>query len=223
MKKLLAPFLAIFSASSVAQPTSKVETIDPGTVRYSMPTVAADSLEFAAPSRESFEGAPQFHEDEWSQVEFFPASRLGEIKKLLSEYKPFEQANREQHGWSNIFARRIARHPVVAGSNAVERISKALYAQAGNAPILFVGSGPLGQVKRGFSVPLAPGVVLYGLKNEKGVDVLAAHLSQGADDMALTRAFVSLHGAEGLCLVDWRSQMILVSGGADSDIVVWRP
>lgn len=58
-----------------------------------MPTVAADSIDYVLPTKESFQGAPQFHEDEWAQLEFFPKARLGEIQKMLKEYKSFEAKN----------------------------------------------------------------------------------------------------------------------------------
>jgi hypothetical protein len=33
-----------------------------------------------------------FHEDEWSQVEVCPKSRLVEVQRMLKEYKAFEAA-----------------------------------------------------------------------------------------------------------------------------------
>jgi hypothetical protein len=41
MKKLFAPLLAVFGASTAAEPTPNVTTIDPKVLLYTMPTVAA--------------------------------------------------------------------------------------------------------------------------------------------------------------------------------------
>jgi hypothetical protein len=223
MRKLLAALLAIFGVSSAAQPPSKVEMVDAKSIRYTMPTVAADSLEFTVPTRKSFEGAPQFHEDEWAQLEFFPKSRLDEIKKLLAEYKLFEKAHRGQYGWDQIYARRITRHPIIFGPGAADRLASALDAIPANAPILLTSSSALGQVKGGFTVPLAPKINLYGLNNESGITVLGAHLDSGADDLVLTKAFAKLSAAYDLIFVDWRNQMVLVGVNSNGDVDVWRP
>jgi hypothetical protein len=223
MKRFLAPLLAIFGVSSAAQSQPQITSLDPNTIRYTMPTVAADSLEFIVPTAETFVGAPQFHEDEWSQVEFFPKSRLPEIKKLLTEYKPFELANRGQYGWDKIYARHIERRPVVAGHDAVGRLGSLLGATEGNSPILLTSSSALGQVKGGFTLPIAADINLYGLRDESGITVLGAILNSGADDLKLTKAFITLNNAEQLVLVDWRSQLILVSSQPNGDVDVWRP
>lgn len=188
-----------------------------------MPTVAADSLEFSTPGRESFEGAPQFHEDEWAQLEFFSKSRLEEIKSLLAEYKPFEQAHRMQYGWDQVYARHIVRHPVIAGTDAVDQLAGTLNAIPAGAPILLTSSSALGQVKGGFAVPIASKVNLYGLKNENGITVLGAMLDSGANDLVLTETFAKLNSAHNLILVDWHSQMVLVGVHSNGDIDLWRP
>jgi hypothetical protein len=222
MKKLFAPLLAVFGTSAATAPTPKVATIDSSVVLYSMPTVAADSLEYFVPTQESFKGAPQFHEDEWGQVEFFPKSRLAEIQGLLGKFKRFEQQHRRNSGWDEVFARRIERSTLVSGSDSVSRVASTLSATPGNSPILIAGSSPLGQVKSGFSIAVAPGVHLYGLKSGTTVTMLAALLSQ-ADDMDLVRVFTKLNATEDLVLVDWRSQFMLVSVDAGGRVEMWRP
>lgn len=197
--------------------------VDTESVRYTMPTVSADSIEFSVPTRESFEGAPQFHEDEWAQLEFFPKSRLDEIKQLLAEYKPFEQAHRGQYGWNQIYARRIARHPIIAGADAVDSLAGTLASVPANAPILLTSSSALGQVNDGFTLPIAPKINLYGLRSGSGITVLGAILDSGADDLTLTKIFAKLSTAHDLILVDWRSQMVLIGVHSNGDIDVWRP
>jgi hypothetical protein len=217
MKRLLASLLAAIGASSAPQAATKVETVDINSVRYSMPTVAADSIEYALPTKESFQGAPQFHEDEWAQLEFFQKSRLPEVQKMLKEFKSFERENRTQYGWNKIYARKMSRTSILPAVASLKDLGTIL-----PAPILVTSSKPLGQVKNGFSVKLGENAYLYGLTDGKGATVLAAHLA-GADDMLLTRAFTTLNRKHGLILVDWRQQLVLISVTTAGEIDVWRP
>lgn len=223
MKKLIPAMLAALGIGAATTHAAQVQQVDPKTIRYSMPTVAADSIEFVMPTKESFEGAPQFHEDEWCQLEFYPSARLSEVKRLLVEYKAFELKHRVEHGWTDIYARRIQRSTFVASSSAVDRVAKSIGAANAPAPILITTSSPLGQVKSGFSLRLPGSVLLYGLANEQGINTLAAMVERGGDDLQLTKAFASLNKQTGLVLVDWRSQMVLVSSDPDGGISVWRP
>lgn len=223
MKKLLAPLMALFGAANAEQLKPNVEMIDINAILYTMPTVAADSIEFSVPTPESFVGAPQFHEDEWAQLEFFSESRLGEIQKALSEHKPFEKSHRGQYGWSKIYARHITRQPLFQSSQSLSHIASSFSAELGNSPILVTTSKPLGQVKNGFSFPIAPKVNLYGLSDSSGITVLGAILEPGADDHVLTEVFSKLNTEHNLILVDWRSQMILVAVEPSGQINVWRP
>lgn len=222
MKKLLTSALAALGMASSSQ-AAPVETVDAKAIRFTMPTVAADQIEFVMPTKESFDRAPQFHEDEWRQLEFFPVARLAEIKQKLSEYKVFEQTHRTSHGWTEIYARRLGSSDVLLGKGAVAQIAQALSAKQINAPILTTTSRPLGQVKGGFTVSLKGGVFLYGLTSESGVGALAAMVERGGDDTQLTRAFSVLSKAHKLILVDWRAQMLLVSVAPSGELNVWRP
>lgn len=196
-------------------------SIDLKSIRYSMPTVAADVLNFVMPSAASFEGAPQFHEDEWCQIEFLPVTTLKQVQGSLLEYKAFEQAHRLQYGWSEIFARRLARTALIDGSDAVSRLASLFGTTAGNAPILTTASRPLGQVEGGFTVKPSSDVLLYGVANEKGINSLGAMVH--GEDMQLSQAFAKLYSSFGLMLVDWRGQLALCSVGQDGNFGVWRP
>lgn len=222
MKKLIASLMAAIGISSTPHAADRIETIDINKIRYTMPTVAADQIKFVVPTKESFAGAPQFHEDEWAQLEFFPKARLPEIQKLLKEYKVFEKANRTQYGWSKIYARQIARTPIAPPDISPKKLSIETQYQLLPAPILVTTSTPLGQVKDGFTLNLGTNAHLYGLANSKGIIVLAAHLA-GADDMLLSHAFAALNKKYGLILVDWRQQFILVSVASNGEFSVWHP
>ncbi|WP_019915973.1 hypothetical protein [Methyloversatilis discipulorum] len=222
MKKLITSALAALGVASSAQ-AAQVETVDVKSIRFTMPTVAADQIEFVMPTKESFDGSPQFHEDEWRQLEFFPAERLAEIKQKLSEYKVFERAHRTPNGWTEIYARRLGYSNVISGKGALAQVEQAVGGKRNPAPILTTTSRPLGQVKGGFTLGLNGGVFLYGLTNDGGVGVLAAMVERGGDDTQLTRAFTTLNRAYKLILVDWRSQMLLVSVAPSGELNVWRP
>jgi hypothetical protein len=222
MKRILARLLTAVRTPSASQAVPKVETVNVNSLRYTMPTVAADSIDYVAPTKESSQGVPQFHEDEWAQLEFFPRARFGEIQKILKEYKSFEAANRSEHGWKDIYARRITRGPVVSNSVSPGELAILVSGTLLQAPILGTFSAVLGQVENGFSIELGENAYLYGIQNESGTTVLAASLS-GADDMLLTNAFASVSERFGLILVDWRQQFILVSVDENGNIDVWRP
>src|SRR5687768_11418566 len=154
MKRIFTALLTTMGLTAGAQSERPVQSIDPKSLRFSMPTVAADDLQFVVPNKATFEGAPQFHEDEWCQIEFFPKSRLGEIQKLLSEYKAFEEKHRTQYGWNEIYARKIARSTLLKTNPGPSTIARILGATSLPAPILTTSSRPLGQVKDGFTLAL---------------------------------------------------------------------
>ncbi len=222
-KKILFTILTVFGANAMAPTEPPIQTIDAKDLRFSMPTVAADDIHFVMPTKESFEGAPQFHEDEWCQLEFFPQDRLAEIQKLLNSYKIFEQKNRIQYGWKEIYARRINRRAILQGAEALNTIAKSIQAKVQPAPILTTSSRPLGQVKDGFTLELPGTVLLYGLRTPQGVSALGAIVAHGGDNSQLTKAFIALSKQHKLILVDWRAQQVLVAVNEKGQINVWQP
>jgi hypothetical protein len=222
MKRVLISVMAALGMSSPAVSAGKVENIDPSKVRYSMPTVAADRLEFLVPTKISIDGAPQFHEDEWAQLEFFPKSRLAEIQKLLSELKIFERANHSQDGWTNVYARKLSRTQLVVPGVSPNKLSGETSYPLLPAPILWVTSSALGQVKDGFSLNIGRNAQMYGLASAHGIFVLSVYLD-GTDNMVLTKAFSVLNRKYGLILVDWRQKFVLVSVETDGKFNFWRP
>lgn len=223
MKRLLAPLFALMGITSATAQSPKIQMVDPKTVRFSMPTISADIPDVITLKVPPKKTDLVFHEDEWSQVEFYPMSQLPEIKRALAEYKPFEQAHRVKYGWTEVYARRIRRVPVVGGSDALSRVAGLLSASTQSGPVLAAASSITGRVKDGFTIQLGSGVSLYGVFNASGIPVLAADMQRGGDDLKLTQAFVKLSKAEHLVLVDWRSQLILVGASPNGDVQSWRP
>lgn len=114
MKKILTAVLGALGVTSInveAEPP-KVVSVPVESIRFSMPTISLDSVEFDMPTPSSFKGAPQFHEDEWAQLEFFPRTRISEVQQLLKKLKSFEAENRIQYGWKQIYKRELSRTPL---------------------------------------------------------------------------------------------------------------
>lgn len=218
MKKLFASILATVGISVNAQP--KPEVVDMNSILYSMPTISGDSIEFVVPTKESFEGAPEFHEDEWCQLEFFPKSQFKPIQAKLAEYKAFEQKNRISSGWKNIYIRNIQRGEFAL---TIKELSTIEGAALHPAPLLTTASRPLGQVKNGFSVSIGEGALLYGITEGSAIKSLAASVYSDAGNNALTRAYMFLNEQEELLIVDWRGQMIIMGSSEGGKLEVWKP
>jgi hypothetical protein len=209
--------------SSLGSKNADVEKklVNAASIRYSMPTVASDVLTFVLPTQASFEGAPQFHEDEWCQIELLPSAGLKELQTTLAEYKIFEEAHRLQYGWSQIFARRLTRAALIEGADAVDKLAALFGTSPINAPILTTASRPLGQVENGFAVKPLSDVLLYGVVDGRGITALGA-MVQG-DDRQLSQVFAKLHLSFGFMLVDWRQQLALFSVDPHGSFAIWRP
>jgi hypothetical protein len=223
MKKLMTSLLALVGLAGAAQTPPKTQNVDPRTILFSTPTLSDDIAPLVPINGKPAAGDLVFHEDEWSQIEFLPRSQLGEAQRLLKEYKTFEQANRVPQGWRNVYVRKLQRVPVLPGTQSVQQLESLLEAKAGAAPILFATSAVGGRVQSGFSLSLGGNVTLYGQLAGQQVEVLGAYLGDSADDTKLTAAFMKLNASNGIFLVDWRRQMILLSVTAAGQIDIWKP
>jgi hypothetical protein len=222
MKKLIASVLAL---AGIAGPVAaqKVQTLDPGSILFTTPTLSDDLAPLEPLNRNPSDADVIFHEDEWSQVEFLAMARLAEVQRMLKELKSFERTHRAQHGWRQVFVRRLERTPVIAGSRPIHQLEDRLGAKAGDGPLLFSTSGAPQRVKDGFSLPLGGNVTLYGYAGAQGVPLLGAHVGGNPDDFKLTQAFMKLNASHQLLLVDWRAQIVLVSVTKEGQIDIWRP
>lgn len=223
MKKLLATLLAFVRVAGNAQPQPKVQMLDPKTILLTTPTLSNELAQLEPVHRQPSGSDFVFHEDEWAQVEFLPRAQLGEVQRILKEYKPFERANRVQHGWREVYVRKVHRTPVLSGANAKHQLESLLGAKVGSAPMLFSGGSVSGSVRNGFSLPLGGNVTLYGFSDWQGIPVLGAIIGKDPDDSKLTKAFMKLNTERGLILVDWRAQLVLVSVSSSGQVDVWQP
>lgn len=215
--------LAVMPDEPPPSPRPPAQKIDPKAILFSLPTISDD-----LPELEQVQGRPEpdvliLHEDDWTQLEFFPQERLAEIEQMLREYKSFEAANRAGAGWKKPFVRKIARQPVVRGPKMPEHLASLVGAGVALAPIVMSAPSIGGRVKNGFTIPLGGNVTLYGCEDDAGIPVLGASLGRDPVDHNLTEAFARLNTAEGLILVDWRQQLLLTAVEADGNICVWQP
>jgi len=222
LKHLILAGVTVLNLGNAAMAAPPVTTANPQNIGFTMSTIAADDLRFETPTENSSAGAPQFHEDEWRQIEFFPASRLPELQKRMKDFKAFEQQNRVRHGWKDIYARRIAGSPL-AGASGPQEIASVLQGNIAPAPILTTSSASLGQVKGGFTIRLAGSVFLYGIAEGATVNLLGAMVERGGDERVLTDAFIRLYKQYKVVLVDWRGQMVLSSVEPNGELGIWRP
>ena len=223
LKKATAAMLALFGISTASAQEVKPQPIDPKSILFTVPTISNDMPPMEPLKETPPDSAFSFHEDDWSQLEFFPKDQLGAVQRLLSEYKLFEAKNREKYGWRDTYVRKIARVPVVSGSHAVADISRILGASPGPAPVLYSTSSITGRVTSGFSIPLGGNVTLYGYSQDAGIPVLGALVGRNPDDQKLVQAFFVLNEMYGLLLVDWRQQLLIVGRAADGSLSVWQP
>ena len=223
MKKFLSSLLAFTGIANAVPPQQKPQTIDPKSIRFTTPTLSNDLAPLEPVARQPNQTDFVFHEDEWSQVEFFPKSQLPLIQQILKEYKQFELVNRDKYGWHNVYVRKIKRLPLISSDHSIQLIEHLLGVKVGPAPMLFSSNTISGQVKGGFSLPLGGNVTLYGYVVGQDIPVLGALVGKKPDDLKLTNAFLKLNRQYSFILVDWRAQLILQSVSDSGQINIWRP
>ncbi len=221
MKRVFGALLSLFGVTHAAEP--KVEVIDPGTILFSIPTLSNELPPLEAVDADQTSGDVFFHEDDWRQLEFFPADRIPEVQSMLTALKAFSAEHRERSGWKRVYVRALAAAPVVAGQDAVQALADLLDATLGPAPILHASNAITGRVESGFTLPVGGNIQLYGHTDGNGIPVLGASVGPAPDDTRLTDTFVALNRAYGLVLVDWQQQFMLLSPENDGKLRVWQP
>lgn len=213
---------ALLAFVGLAPPLMRIA--DDETIYFSMSTIADDLGPIEPVTGEVGPAELAMHEDEWRQIEFFPAGRRGEIQAMLEELARFEAANRHGAVFQRTYVRRLPDGIVLAGAGAAAALARALDAAAGPGPILLYGPGvATGRVANGFSLQLGGNVQLYGYSSAAGVMVLGANVGDGGDHSVLSRAFTQLHRSQRLVMVDWRGHLLLTGVAADGSLEIWRP
>jgi hypothetical protein len=201
-----------------------VQMVDPAAINFSMSTISDDLPPLVPIQGEVAPTDMVMHEDEWRQVEFFPAARLSEIQASLEELARFEAANRNGSVFRRIYVRKLPAGAVLAGDRAVDALARQLGVAVGPGPVLFQGRDAVtGRVENGFSLQLGGDVELYGHSNETGLMVLGGNVGDNGDHRVLTDAFAQLNRSHSLIGVDWRHHLLLIGVASDGSITVWRP
>jgi len=225
MKVAFAGLLALIALGSPAVAGQTPQTMDPNKILFTVSTLSDDAAPVAPLKGKASATEIAFHEDDWRQIEFFPASREQEIKQALMALAAFEREQRAPSGgWKKVYARKLPAQPVVAGAAALGTLAKDLGVAVQPGPVIHQGPDKiLGRVAHGFSLPVGRGVALYGFSDASGVPVLGARVEEGAEDDALTNAFVKLNAKHHLILVDWRAHLLLSGIAKDGSFISWRP
>lgn len=221
MGRFLTSLLALIGVQPT-NPPADVPTLDPQTILFSVSTIN-DALPPLEPAQAAGDDLA-INEDDWRQIEFYPADRVAELQGELRTLARFAAAHRQQHGFREIYVRRLAARPVLSGGDAAAGLARDLSVPVGRAPILYSGADTIiGRVAGGFSLRLNSNVRLYGHGDRSGILVLGAEVGEDGDHGILAQAFVDLHHRHRLVPVDWRSHMLLAGVAADGSIEVWRP
>ena len=225
MKVAFAGLLVLAGLGNAAAAQQHPQLMDPHKILFSISTLSDDAAPVIPLKGRPSATDVMFHEADWRQIEFFPASRGQEIKQTLTALAAFEREQRVPGGgWKMAYVRKLPARPVVAGAAALGTLAKDLGAAVQPGPV--GNRGPdtiLGRVAHGFSLPVGRGVALNGFSDASGVPVLGARVEQGAEDDALTKAFVKLNAKHQLILVDWRAHLLLSGIAKDGSFISWRP
>jgi hypothetical protein len=203
--------------------TPGARMMNPKNILFSVPTLSDDMPALDPIDKPPSRADVVLHADDWSQLEFFPRGAAAEIRRLLAELKTFEQANRKSSGWKKPYVRKIARAPVIAAPEPLKQLAAHLGTTARGPAFITETNSFLGRVHSGFTFDLGGNIQLYGYTQRNDVPVLAASVGPKADNMKLAAAFMKLNKSEGLMLVDWRAQLLLLGVTPDGNIETWKP
>lgn len=217
----MAALMGIFAGAQQGVPNGS-QMIDPSTILYSMSTIADEMAPLEPMTAQPTEDDMVLHEDEWRQIEFFPGSRVEEVRRTLTELARFEEANRTESGFfRQVFIRREP--PPVPVTGTVEALAAELGTSVSSGPVFFTAQSIIGRGANGFTLRLAGNVSLYGYSDRPGIMVLGAIVGDGGDHAVLAHTFMALNRSHGLIAVDWRSHMLLAGVSTNGQLEVWRP
>jgi hypothetical protein len=138
MRKLVTAALGLLGLGASAPATdAQVTSIDPRKVLFSMSTIAGGEVPYDQGTLKIEPSDFVMHEDEWRQIEFFPKSRLNEIKGKLAELAGFEKVHRVADGYRQIYQRDLPMAAVIPGPDALGSLQSYIGKAPGPGAILF--------------------------------------------------------------------------------------
>lgn len=189
---------------------SPIESIDPSTLRYSLPTIC-DVLPDAEATAVGDDGF-LFFEDDWRQIEFVSQAHDTDIERELAAIRLIYANEAEELGFNNIHVRSVIGSPVrgpvpledLAGVCRECRRAELGYHQGGH------------RVAGGFAFFSGGSLVLFGVAAEDLVSTLCLRFSGGVEpDHGLTAALDRFAADHDLYLVDW-CRCIKADPGSDA-------
>jgi hypothetical protein len=208
------PGTAAPNAGPPPAPSTNVQTLDPKTILFSLPTLC-DGLPPVGPPVETVPaGAVTLNEDDWRQIELVAARDREAVGRELAELSAFKVANRVGAGWKNVYVRSSRPDAIRASAVPLARV-QALAGPRAHRSRLFLGptGGTASEVQGGFAIDLGKGVTLYGHAADGKVISLNLQLTGDAAGGPIPPAVSAIARAFNLFVVDWYRGQILEHAG----------
>ena len=164
----------------------KVQSVDPDTILFSLPT-GADGIPEPVPVDRDLSSF-RLSEDDWLQLELVPAEVVDQAQPDLDAIRRILDHERQGIGFKHLHVRKALPHPFVGKELRLETLSADFGA---SRTVAYVGSK--GVLPGCFAFELASGAVLYGQADAGRVVSLGL---SAPDEDALARL-------GGLTLIDW--------------------
>jgi hypothetical protein len=178
----------------------KIESIDPRSVLFSLPTISNDLPAIEPGSTKLNRNVLEIHEDDWRQTELIHLSLSAEIDEELADVARIYSEHRQGEFFNQIHVRRRIPAPLAAA-----RIQSLSLSIPGAAPYDGLALyGVAGVVAGGWATKLASTADLFGVYQD---GFLAAVCLRGTvpPDAPEAGLLAGIAIAHGLCLVDWCS------------------
>ncbi len=175
---------------------SKVESVDPSKMLFSLPSLFDLLPESGSVDRDGTEF--QVHPDGWRQVEYVSAKFADAVESEFSSILEIHETSSAASGWTKIHVRTEPLHPISEGLSWAELCG--LFPSAIHKGLNFQGLN--NRIENSFSLELKSGFCFYGLRNEDQIIVLALDQFSAPSCAEIEKMGAFLKSNE-LLLVDW--------------------
>jgi hypothetical protein len=145
----------------------KIETVDPGEILYSLPTIA-DALPGIIPGSSKLgRSVIEIHEDDWRQSEWVHISFMEQIESELEQIRQIHETARDGPGFGRIHVRNAIPNPLSPAKIQLDELTQALGPRAAWLDGVSF-DGIAGIVTYSFAVRLISSIELYGTRDDRG-------------------------------------------------------